>query len=123
MKKLEAVKLLRDELVDFSDEVDPSDPEWTQILFNKRVSNLIRKGVVRTKKLPRKVRLTEIVESVLGSKPDDEILERAKESDEMLHSYGDGPAEEEMKAAQNSLLRLIELLDKAIVSGQQKDRK
>jgi hypothetical protein len=114
MKKLDAIKIVRDELSDFSEEIDTSDPEWTQILFNKRVSTLIRKRVLRTNKVPRKVLISEIIDSVVKPDPGDEIVEPAQHADEMLHSYGDGPDKREMREAQRSLYRVVELIDEML---------
>lgn len=113
MDSRNALKLLLSELNEFEGEVDTSDPEWTQIIFNKHVSSLINKGVIRTKKIPRKVRLAEIIELIFDSEEPSEMLEKAGEFDEILRTYGEGPGKEEMKQAVLALHEVIELLKAA----------
>src|SRR5438445_10277057 len=115
MKSQKATEILRNELVEFEDEFDTSDPEWTQVMFNRRVSTLIRKGVIRTRKLPRKVRLTEIVEILFHSDEYEEnynaLIEQAQEFDNVIQSYRGEPDKAEMENAHESLNKLVEWLN------------
>jgi hypothetical protein len=117
MNRQKVMQLLIDELVEFGDEFDASDPEWTQILFNKHLSNLIRKRVVRTRNLPRKIRLAEIVELLIDSeKRTDEMMQPAKHFDDIIRSYGDEPDKESMEEARVSLEKVIDELKAALVA-------
>jgi hypothetical protein len=114
MNRQKAMQLLIDELIEFVGEIDVSDPEWTQILFNKRVSSLIRKGVVRTRKLPRKIRLADIIELVVDREVHHgDILADAEQFDDVIRSYGEEPDRESMEEARDSLEKLIESLKEA----------
>jgi hypothetical protein len=100
-------------LSEFAAEIDVSDPEWTQILLNERISSLIKKGVVETTKLPRKLRLTDILEILDFEMPDGKIWENAERFDDVIRSYGEEPDRESMEEARDSLAKIIESLRNA----------
>ena len=111
MNRKKKLKLLRDELAKFSEDFDTTDPEWSQVLFKKHVSRLIDKGVIRTNKLPRKVRMMDILESLLDEAQTAEIWEQARQLDDVLHSYGDEPDKEAMEEARDSLESIVGVLN------------
>lgn len=125
MKQSKTLTLIRDELREFADEFEVTDSGWTQILFNKHVSKLINKGVIRTNKLPRKVGLTEIIEFVLRSDKSaldskasrDEIVKQAEIFDNTIHNYRGEPDEEDMEDAERSLKKVIEILDNSVTNA------
>lgn len=113
MKPKKALKLVVDELSGFADEMDVSDPEWTQILLNQRISSLIKKGVLETTELPRKLRLTDILEMLDLQVPDGEFWDNAERFDDVIRSYGEEPDRESMEEARDSLAKIIESLRNA----------
>ena len=121
MKRTNALKLVVDELSEFAGEMDVSDPEWTQILLNQRISSLIKKGAVETTQLPRKLRLTDILEMLDLQISDGEIWDNAERFDDVIRSYGEEPDRESMEEARGSLARIIELLRNAANDEHQPD--
>jgi hypothetical protein len=113
MTRPKKLQLIREELAEFQEEFDVSDPDWTQILFKKHVSSLINRGVLKTRRLPRKVRLIEIIELV-GLDDDREIVDLAEQFDEVLQAYGEGPSKDEMREGLRSLGQVLVLLEKII---------
>ncbi len=126
MKRLKALLKLRDELKEFYDEFDVSDPEWTQILFHKRVSALIRSGTIKTSKLPRKVGLTDVFELLFGeanaAENYAEVLENTQKFDGILSSYSGEPSEEEMEEAQELLTGIIDKLSESLEKEHEREQ-
>lgn len=115
MNRQKAMKVFTDELIEFVGEIDISDPEWTQLLFNQRVSSLMKKGVIRSRELPRKIRLTEIIELIVDPEMHrGDMLEHAEQFDNVIRSYGEEPDRESMEEARVSLEKIIESLKEAI---------
>jgi hypothetical protein len=115
MIQIKALQKLREELAEFDDEFDTTDPDWTEVLFRKHVTELLTKRVIRTKKRPRKIGLADLIELVFRSDNSehgyDPLLEAAQEFDVLLSSYNGEPDEEEMKEARNNLRKVINLLE------------
>lgn len=103
------IKKLLAELEGFVHEIDTTDPEWTQVLFKERVSNLIRDKVLKTDKMPWKVNLTDVLELVLG-RVDSDLLETAETFDDALSSYGAEPDEDEMNHAYDAVVEIVKRL-------------
>jgi len=110
MNRKKTLKIVVDELGQFADDMDISDPEWTQILLNQRISSLIKKGVLETSELPRKLRLTDILEMLDLEMPDGGIWDNAERFDDVIRSYGEEPDRESMEEARDCLAKIIESL-------------
>ena len=121
MERKKAITLLIEELSEFADEIDVSDPEWTQILLNQRISSLIKKGVVESTSLPRKLRLADILGMLDFEIPDGEIWDDAERFDDVIRSYGEEPDRESMEEARDSLAKIIESLRNAANDEHQPD--
>jgi len=112
MKRRNTLQVVIDELREFVGEIEPSDPEWTQILFNQRISSMLRKGALKSSKLPRKIRLSELLDLLDLDVPYDDVANSVEQFDDVIRSYGEEPDRATMEEARSSLENVIEFLVK-----------
>jgi len=105
---LSAVGTLLSELKEFAEELDVTDPGWTEVMLDTHISNLIGKGTIKAPRWRKNLRLDDVFDLVFRDEATDDLRERVQMFQDLTNTYRGEPDREDMEEATSVLSEIIE---------------